>query len=145
MTSQDTMPTDLSVENSKTLLCVDDEAGVLSALRRLFRRTGYQILIAPSGAEGLQILEQERVDLVISDMRMPEMDGACFLKQVRERWPGTVRILLTGYACQESIKDAAQDGGIYCCIDKPWDDDMLLSRVRQALLDIQIAPGITSP
>lgn len=63
-----------------TVLCVDDEANILSALRRLFRPTGYRLLTAQSGAEGLAILEQEQgqVDVVISDMRMPEMDGATF-------------------------------------------------------------------
>lgn len=86
-----------------TLLFVDDEPSILSALRRLFRPHGYRIFVAESGASGLTILEQETIDLVISDMRMPEMDGASFLKQVRARWPKVMRILLTGYADINSI------------------------------------------
>ena len=70
-----------------TLLFVDDEPGILSALRRLFRPHGYRIFIAEGGAAGLEVLEKEQIDLVISDMRMPEMDGATFLKEVRSRWP----------------------------------------------------------
>ncbi|TXH22889.1 MAG: response regulator [Elusimicrobia bacterium] len=116
-----------------TLLCVDDEPGVLSALRRLLRRDGHQVRIAASAAEGLQILEHEPIHLVISDMRMPGMDGAAFLKQVRARWPEIIRILLTGYASPEAMREVIAEGGIHCCIDKPWNDDDLLKRVRSAL------------
>src|SRR5471032_3066624 len=116
-----------------TLLCVDDEPNILSALRRLFRARGYRVLLAESGAQGLQILEQEAVDLVISDMRMPEMDGARFLAQVRQRWPDTLRLLLTGYSDIQSIQDAINCGEIYRYITKPWDDNHMLLLVRHAL------------
>lgn len=116
-----------------TILCVDDEPNILSSLRRLFRGKGYQVLTAESGAEGLQLLEQQPVDLVISDMRMPVMDGARFLAQVRERWPDTVRLLLTGYSDVQSIQDAINCGEIYRYITKPWDDNDILLIVRHAL------------
>lgn len=116
-----------------TLLFVDDEPGILSSLRRLFRPHGYNILIAESGALGLVELEKTHVDLVISDMRMPEMDGATFLKGVRERWPDTVRILLTGYADVTSTVAAINEGEIYRYISKPWDDTEIVSTVRDAL------------
>ena len=96
-----------------TLLCVDDEPNILASLRRLFRAKGYRVLLAESGALGLEVLETEQVDLVISDMRMPEMDGARFLAQVKERWPDTVRLLLTGYSDIQSIQDAINCGEIY--------------------------------
>lgn len=115
------------------LLCVDDEPNILSALRRLFRQGGYQITIANSGAEGLQILESQEVDLVISDMRMPEMDGARFLQIVRQRWPETIRILLTGYADIGSTIEAINKGEIFRYIAKPWDDQEMLLMVRHAL------------
>lgn len=118
---------------SSTLLFVDDEPGILSALRRLFRPHGYQILIAEGGAAGLAILEETHVDLVISDMRMPEMDGATFLKAVRQRWPDTVRILLTGYADVTSTVSAINEGEIYRYISKPWDDTEIVNTVRDAL------------
>ena len=92
-----------------TLLFVDDEPGILSALRRLFRPHGYRILVAESGAAGLAQLEQEPVDLIISDMRMPEMDGAAFLKKVCQRWPSTMRILLTGYAGLTALTQAQNE------------------------------------
>ena len=116
-----------------TILCVDDEPNILSSLRRLFRGKGYQVLTAESGAQGLQLLEQQPVDLVISDMRRPEMDGARFLAQVRERWPNTVRLLLTGYSDVQSIQDAINCGEIYRYITKPWDDNDILLIVRHAL------------
>jgi response regulator RpfG family c-di-GMP phosphodiesterase len=115
------------------ILCVDDEPNILSSLRRLFRAQGYQVLTAESGKDGLKILETEAVDLVISDMRMPEMDGARFLEHVREHWPGTLRLLLTGYADIQSILDAINRGEIYRYITKPWDDNDILLIVRHAL------------
>jgi response regulator RpfG family c-di-GMP phosphodiesterase len=116
-----------------TLLFVDDEPGILSALRRLFRPHGYRILIAESGQLGLAELEKTPVDLVISDMRMPEMDGAAFLKEVRQRWPETIRILLTGYADVGSTVAAINEGEIYRYISKPWDDNEIVGIVREAL------------
>lgn len=116
-----------------TLLFVDDEANILSSLRRLFRTKGYKILTAEGGAAGLEILEKEAVDLVVSDMRMPIMDGAKFLEQVRNRWPNTIRLLLTGYSDIQSILDAINRGEIYRYITKPWDDNDIVLVVRQAL------------
>ena len=116
-----------------TILCVDDESNILSSLRRLFRSEGYKILIAESGAAGLEILEQEPVDIVISDMRMPEMDGAEFLEQVAKRWPETVRLLLTGYADMQSTIDAINKGNIYKYINKPWEDTELKLTVHHAI------------
>ena len=116
-----------------TLLLVDDEPSILSALRRLLRPHGYRILTAESGAAGLALLEQEEVALIISDMRMPEMDGAAFLKRVRERWPETMRILLTGYADVTSTVAAINEGEIYRYIAKPWDDKEIVNTIREAL------------
>ncbi len=116
-----------------TVLCVDDEPNILSALRRLLRPAGYRVLVADSGAAGLAVLEDESVDLVISDMRMPAMDGAQFLEHVRERWPDTIRLLLTGYSDVGSILAAINRGEIYRYITKPWDDNDILLVVRHAL------------
>lgn len=116
-----------------TLLLVDDEASILSALRRLLRPLGYRILTAEGGQAGLELLAAEPVDLVISDMRMPVMDGAQFLEQVRARSPETIRILLTGYADISSTIAAINKGEIYRYIAKPWDDNDLQLIVRDAL------------
>ncbi len=122
-----------------TLLFVDDEPSILSSLRRLFRPHGYRILTAEGGAQGLEILQQEQVDLVVSDMRMPEMDGAKFLEQVRARWPRIVRLLLTGYADVGSTIAAINRGEIYRYIAKPWEDNDILLTVRDALEHSRLA------
>lgn len=116
-----------------SLLFVDDEPNILSSLRRLFRPHGYQVAVAASGAEGLAHLSGHPVDLVISDMRMPEMDGAEFLQEVRQRWPETIRILLTGYADIESTVNAINKGEIFRYVSKPWNDQDIVLIVRHAL------------
>jgi response regulator RpfG family c-di-GMP phosphodiesterase len=116
-----------------TLLFVDDEPNILSALRRLFRSLGYRIFIAESGAAGLEVIATQKIDLVISDMRMPVMDGAQFLEQVRVKSPGSIRILLTGYADIESTIAAINKGQIYRYINKPWEDNDITTTVRHAL------------
>lgn len=127
------LPATQSPLQPATVLFVDDEENILNSLRRLFRSSGYRILLASGGAQGLAILEQESVDLVVSDMRMPEMSGAQFLEQVRLKWPDTVRILLTGYADISSTIDAINKGQIFRYISKPWDDNDILLSVRHAL------------
>ncbi|HTD06265.1 HD domain-containing phosphohydrolase [Undibacterium sp.] len=122
-----------ATEMPVTILCVDDEPNILASLRRLFRIHGYSVLTAPGGQEGLALLETEAVDLVISDMRMPTMDGAAFLEHVRSRWPDTMRLLLTGYADVQSIVEAINRGEIYRYITKPWDDHDIVLVVRHAL------------
>jgi response regulator RpfG family c-di-GMP phosphodiesterase len=115
-----------------TLLCVDDEANILQSLRRLLHGSGYRVLIAHSGAAAIAVLEQEAVDIVISDMRMPEMDGAQFLEAVRSRWPGVTRMLLTGHADIGAVIGAINRGEIYRYITKPWDDHDMLLVIRLA-------------
>ena len=116
-----------------TLLLVDDEPSILSALRRLLRPTGHTVLTATSGAEGLTLLATQEVALVVSDMRMPGMDGAQFLEQVRAQWPDTVRLLLTGYADMTSTIDAINRGEIFRYVTKPWVDSDMLLTLRQGL------------
>lgn len=116
-----------------TLLCVDDEANILSSLKRLFRPAGYKILTATGGEEALALMEREAVDLIVSDMRMPGMNGAQVLAAARARWPETVRILLTGYADITSTIEAINSGQLHRYISKPWDDNEVLLVVREGL------------
>ena len=123
-------------ENSPTppqLLFVDDERNILNSMKRLFRPLGYQIHLASSGAEGLEILEKTAIDLVISDMRMPEMNGAEFLERAATRWPHVMRILLTGYSDLGSTIAAVNKGKIYRYLSKPWEDQELVFAVKNAL------------
>ena len=117
-----------------TILCVDDEKNVLKALRRLFYEENYDIFLAESGKEGLAILEEHgNVDLIISDYRMPEMNGVDFLREVYKRCPDTIRIVLSGYADTAAVVEAVNLGHIYKFIPKPWNDEELLATVRSGL------------
>jgi len=116
-----------------TLLLVDDEPSILSALRRLFRPQGYRVLTAEGGQAALDLVHGESIDLVISDMRMPGMDGAQFLEKVRQAQPHAARILLTGYADIASTIAAINGGEIHRYIAKPWDDNDIQLVVREAL------------
>ena len=127
------MDTASTAETPVSVLFVDDEANILSSLKRLFRPLGYRIFTAEGGAQGLEIMKAESIDLVISDMRMPEMNGAQFLEKIRENWPDTVRILLTGYAEIGATIEAINKGQIYRYVSKPWEDNDITLIVKHAL------------
>ncbi|MGE4545426.1 MAG: ATPase, T2SS/T4P/T4SS family [Pedobacter sp.] len=116
-----------------TLLFVDDEDGVLKALRRIFQDENYQILTACNASDALTILEKYTIHLIVSDHRMPGMTGAQLLKQIKERWPETIRIMLTGYADVQSIMGAVNEGSVYKFITKPWNDEDLRLTISLAL------------
>jgi len=115
------------------ILCVDDEPNVLSALRRMFSLEGCEISTADSGAAALEQLAGQNFDVIISDMQMPHMNGAQLLQQVREQWPDTMRLLLTGTADLANAVAAINQGEIYRYISKPWNDDELLGVVKSAV------------
>ncbi len=115
------------------ILFVDDEPSILAALRRLMRRHSYQCYFAEGAHQGLEILDTTAIDLIVSDMQMPEMDGAAFLAAVKKRWPFSVRFLMTGYADVNTAIDALNQGGINRYISKPWDDGALLEAIEEGL------------
>ena len=114
-----------------TVLAVDDEPNILAALRRLFRETGWRILTAGSAEEALALLSLEPVNAVLSDMRMPGMDGVQLLEKVRLGWPYVARLLLTGQADLGSTIAAINRGWLHRYITKPWNDDELVLTLRQ--------------
>ena len=116
-----------------TVLFVDDEPNILSALRRLVRREAYEALTANGGQEALELLETERVAVIVSDQRMPGMMGADFLARSRELAPDAVRLMLTGYSDIETATRAINEGEIYRFIGKPWDDEDLKLILRDAV------------
>lgn len=125
----------MTEEASLAILLVDDEVAILRTLKRLFRKTGHRILAASSGREGLEILKEEHasVALIISDQRMPEMNGAQFLERAKKMAPDAMRILLTGYSELEALADSINKGEIHRYVTKPWEDNDLLVLVRQAI------------
>lgn len=120
-------------EISHTVLCVDDEVNILQTLKRLLRKENYTLLTASSGKEGLEILSNNDVHLVISDQRMPEMNGTEFLAEIKEKYPDVIRIILTGYTEVDAITESINRGHIYKFFLKPWNDDNLKLEIRKAL------------
>jgi diguanylate cyclase (GGDEF)-like protein/PAS domain S-box-containing protein len=125
-------PPEVLSNNSQTLLLVDDEPNILASLSRLFRREGFQILTATSPAIAFELLAKHKVQVILSDQRMPEMSGTEFFARVRQLYPDTIRIVLTGYTDLDSVTGAINRGAIYKFLTKPWDDDLLREQVREA-------------
>lgn len=122
-----------SLPSNASLLLVDDEENILRSLQRILRKEPYDLHTAASGEEALALLNEQKFDLVISDARMPGMDGPTLLSEIKKKWPWCIRILLTGYADINSTIKAINDGQIYRYISKPWDDEELKLVIRQAL------------
>ena len=114
------------------LLLVDDEPRILSALQRCLRREGYEILLADSADAALRTLRERRVDLLLSDHKMPGRSGLELIREVAAEWPGTARILLTGWTAEIGPAEARRLG-IRAIVAKPWDDAELKARLREAL------------
>ncbi|HEY6895621.1 MAG TPA: EAL domain-containing protein [Rhodocyclaceae bacterium] len=121
-------------QHGRTLLILDDEENILAALRRLLRRDGYRILVTSSAAEAFELLATHEVQVIISDQRMPEMSGSEFLGRVKNLYPETIRLVLSGYTELKSITDAINHGAIYKFLTKPWEDDLLREHIREAVM-----------
>jgi CheY-like chemotaxis protein len=114
------------------VLCVDDEPAVLEGLQLMLRRR-YEVITAPSGAAGLEALQKRSMAVVISDMRMPGMDGATFLSRSREIVPDAIRILLTGQSSLDAAIAAVNQGQIFRFLTKPCPPPLLISTVEAAV------------
>ncbi len=120
--------------NQATVMLVDDEEMVVSALRTYLELdTPYAVMDFTSPVSALDAMESERVDVVVADFMMPEMDGIAFLKEVRAREPRISRILLTGYADVENAIRAINEAGLYYYLEKPWDNERLKLVIRNGV------------
>lgn len=119
-------------QDRPTLLVVDDEPGMRTTLMRLLRRDGYRILTASSGSEALDLLAVNPVQVIMTDQRMPGMSGIEFLDIVKNLYPRTVRIILSGYTDLAAVTNAVNRGAVFRFLTKPWDDDKLREQVRDA-------------
>ena len=118
----------------RTILFVDDEDKILRSLKRGLRGEPYRTLFATSGQESLEILKQEDVHVLVTDMRMPEMDGLELLKIVKREYPCIIRMVLSGHADSDTTLAAINEGEIFRFIAKPWKFDGGLKTVlRQAI------------
>jgi DNA-binding NtrC family response regulator len=119
-------------EPTRRLLIVDDEARILSALRRTLRREPFEVFTAESASEALQVVDAQPLDVVLSDQKMPGMSGLQLLAEVARRQPDAVRMLITGQS--EAIAPADLERvGVLALITKPWDDGRLKETLRRAI------------
>ncbi|MGF6691772.1 diguanylate cyclase (GGDEF)-like protein/PAS domain S-box-containing protein [Metapseudomonas resinovorans] len=126
-------------EQAQTLLLLDDEENILRALARLLRRDGYKILMATRAQDAFELLAKHDVQVILSDQRMPEMSGTEFLSRVKDLYPDTIRIVLSGYTDLKSVTDAINQGAIYKFLTKPWDDEQLRQNIHQAFREFSTA------
>ena len=116
-----------------TVLFVDDETNILSSLKRTLRREGYDILTAENASQGFSLLATNNIQVIVSDQRMPEMNGTEFLSRVKNLYPETVRMVLSGYSEISAVTDSINKGAVYRFMMKPWDDDQLKNEITGAL------------
>jgi len=116
------------------VVCVDDEPAILSALRRALRTEPYEVLTTPDPERALRWVSTQEVSLIITDQRMPEMEGTELLKEVTRRSPCTARIILTAYPGVVVSRPGVR-GDTECMISKPWDSAMLRKTIRELLRD----------
>jgi DNA-binding NtrC family response regulator len=119
------------MEDKPAILFVDDEERIVRLLKIMFREQ-YEVYTALSAREALAIMETVPVDVIASDQRMPEVTGIQLLAQVRERWPETVRLLLTGYSDLVAIIGAVNEGEVYRFMNKPWNQAELRAVIAEA-------------
>ncbi|MGA8891320.1 MAG: response regulator, partial [Anaeromyxobacteraceae bacterium] len=129
----ETRPHDVALSRRAAVLVVDDDEHVRRSLRRVMRRISCTFLEAPEAATALDILAREPVHVVVSDYRMPGMDGVEFLRLVKERYPAVQRVLLTGQADTAAIEEAVNRSEIFRFIWKPWDEGHLLLTIQDAV------------
>lgn len=130
-------------EEERILLVVDDEPHILSAIRRALYWDGFQIMTANSGRQALDFLACYPVRVILSDVRMPEMNGIELLCKVKGLHPETVRMILTGHADLSSVVDSVNEGSVYKFLTKPWKDEHLREQINDAFLyyEAVVRPG----
>ncbi|HHN64376.1 MAG TPA: response regulator [Nitrospirae bacterium] len=116
-----------------TILVVDDEPNILSSIKRLLMDEPYEIAMATTAEDGLEILKHRAIKVVVSDECMPGMSGSEFLAIVKTRYPDVIRIILTGHASTEAAIRAVNNGEVYRFLTKPWQDYELILTLRKAI------------
>lgn len=122
----------------KCILIVDDERAILNSLRRLFDEADFEVYTASGGQEALLLLEKQTVDLVLSDMRMPEMDGYTLLLKIRDKYPNIVRTVVSGYTEEKTLMKAILKGAAIKYFVKPWNNEELVEQINQMLTTQEI-------
>ena len=119
------------MEKEINVLYIDDEVGNLKAFKAAFRRD-FNIFIAESAKEGMQVLRENEIHIILTDQRMPEITGVQFLEKVIDQYPDAIRILVTGYTDMKALVAAVNKGHIFKYISKPWEVDSLRAIIVKA-------------
>ncbi|MBF7073504.1 response regulator [Glaciecola sp. MH2013] len=117
-----------------TVLCVDDETSILRSMKRIFHGKPFRLVLADSAQKAFDFMQKQTVHVVISDMKMPGMNGPEFLTKVASNFPQTYRIVLSGFADLESTLDVINNGQVHRFLQKPWDNNVLLEAVEQGVI-----------
>lgn len=121
--------------DKKTVLFIDDEPGILSALRRAFHGGEWNLLFARSGAEALNMVEEMPVDVAVCDLHMPEMNGVAVFDKLKARHAGIARIMLSAFVEDDSIERALAEECAQRVLLKPWNDQQLREAIAEMLQD----------
>ncbi|MDX1456060.1 MAG: response regulator [Marinobacter sp.] len=116
-----------------TIALIDDEELILKSLKRLLRKTDWEVMTFTDPAIALDALANQRIDIVVSDYRMPQMTGVEFLNQFKRDHPDTLRIILSGQADMQGVLNAVNESEVYRYVLKPWEDDELLHTLKTAM------------
>ena len=122
--------------DKRRILVIDDEAIVRVSCERMLRPEGYDVVVTPKGTDAIELLEREKFDLVLTDLKMPDMDGLEVLKHIKEKWPEIIVIIITGYGTISTAVQAIKMGA-YEYIEKPFTPEDILNAVRKALGDTE--------
>ncbi|MBN1795513.1 MAG: response regulator [Sedimentisphaerales bacterium] len=123
------------MEGKQIILFVDDEPAILTKLCDELAEQSYQIMTASSGRQALEIMQEQNIAVIVSDMTMPELSGIELLKIIKDKYPSTVRLMMSGHANTTSLLDMINNNLIYKFITKPWDDTETLKYIVMQGLD----------
>ena len=126
-------------EPRRNVLFVDDESNIVSACKRALRRVGCKIFTTTDTAEAIALAKENEFAVVVSDQRMPIMEGTELLERIREIQPDSIRIILTGYADISAAIDAINKGAVWRFMSKPWDDEQLRSTIKAAVSQFNLS------
>lgn len=120
------------MDQTRRILLVDDEPNITRSIKRICRGKGYDIFIANSAQEALEIIANEGIQVILSDQLMPNMTGAELFEEIQTNFPAVIRILLTGYTAIEGLTSALNKGAAFKILFKPWDDEVLIQSIEDA-------------
>lgn len=127
---------ELAAVREPVVLCIDDDARVLAALRRLLRGEPYGLVTATNAAQAFASLRVRPVEVVVSDERMPDVTGCELLAEVRQRWPWIGRVILTAHT-DPTMTVRAFEAGVDFLFHKPWNDEALKSTIRRLIREVE--------